>query len=283
MSQTAERSAVGWTARQIRQRLGISTAIYQKKRLGAGEIAAIRERGIRRIELLIKQPSFDFEDRHQVSEVLGECEKQGVAIVSVHGSLELDYRAEDETTRRQVIGETLNSIRFAEEVGASVFVAHFGWNENTERTVTELLGKTDGCHVRLTTENMAGKIERYLPVVEEIGAERFGLTLDVGHARDAEGRNPFARKHRARRALAQCGAGLLHLHLHETFDLEQKRDHWPPLHERGIIAWGEVFAALRDIDYRGELLFEDGRGEDPEEWSQMTGAFPESFVARYAG
>jgi len=38
---------------------------------------------------------------------------------------------------------------------------------------------------------------------------------------------------------------------------------------------------LKDIEYTGELLFEDGRGENPEEWIRMTAAFPQKFVQRY--
>ena len=32
---------------------------------------------------------------------------------------------------------------------------------------------------------------------------------------------------------------------------------------------------LKDIDYRGELVFENGRGENPEEWLQMPATFSE--------
>ena len=69
--------------------------------------------------------------------------------------------------------------------------------------------------------------------------------------------------------------------LNAPIDQERKPDHHPPLHKNGIVEWGEVFAALRDISYKGELVFEDGRGENPEEWVQMTGAFPRVFVQRY--
>jgi hypothetical protein len=42
-----------------------------------------------------------------------------------------------------------------------------------------------------------------------------------------------------------------------------------------------VFAGLRAIDYRGVLLFEDGRGENPKEWTRLAAEFPRNFVARY--
>ena len=229
----------------------------------------------------MKRGSFDFEDRRQVAEVVGECAKQGVQIVSVHGSLELDYKSRDEGVRATVIAQTLDTIRFAEHIGASVFVAHFGWAESAHRTVTELLRRTAGFGVRLSVENMGGPVERYFAIVDEIASHRFGLTLDIGHARDGRGVNPFTSKRAARRTLDHCGARIIHLHLHEVFDIADRPDHRPPLHPDGIMQWGEILAGIRALGYTGALLFEDGRGENPDEWLAMTGAFPDGFVRRY--
>ena len=88
---------------------------------------------------------------------------------------------------------------------------------------------------------------------------------------------------RPQEVLAPCGARVFHLHLHETLPLKTKPDHRAPLHPDGIIQWGELFAALREIDYRGMLMFEDGRGEEPERWTRMTAEFPRRFVERYGG
>ena len=75
-----------WTEERIAERLGISTAVYQKERLSARHIAAIRRAGIGRVELLLKRPSFDFRDRGQTAEIVGECRQQDLSIESVHGS-----------------------------------------------------------------------------------------------------------------------------------------------------------------------------------------------------
>lgn len=42
-----------------------------------------------------------------------------------------------------------------------------------------------------------------------------------------------------------------------------------------------VFAGLKAIDYRDIFLFEDGRGENPDEWIRLAAEFPRSFVARW--
>jgi len=274
------RSGPPWTAEEIGCRLGISTAIYQKIPLGAREIAAIRHSGITRIELLLKPGSFHYRNRAQAAEVLDECRRQGITVVSVHGLLGLPYNSREKKARRIVLRESLSAIRFAEEAGAAIYVGHFGHNEHSRGIVDDLLEQTEGVRIKLTTENM-GALPSYVAAVDKVNSDRFGLTVDIGHPREGDGVNPFTRSDRARRTLAECGDAVFHVHLHETFDLEKHADHRPPLHEDGIIEWGEVLAALREIGYRGELLFEDGRGENPKEWLQMTAEFPRAFVGRY--
>ena len=269
-----------WTTEEIASRLGISTAIYQKIPLGARQIAEIRHAGIARIELLLKPGSFHHCDRSQAAGVLEECRRQNVAVASLHGLLGLPYSSEEEEARRVVLRESLSAIQFAEEAGAAIYVGHFGYNEHAKGIITDLLERTEGFRIKLTTENM-GALPPYVATVDEVSSDRFGLTVDIGHPRENDGVNPFTRSDRARRTLAECGDAVFHVHLHETFDLERKADHRPPLHKDGIIRWSEVLAALGEIDYRGTLLFEDGRGENPEEWLRMTAEFPRAFVGRY--
>jgi len=271
-----------WTAAEISARLGLSTAVYQKSRLGAEQIAAIRRAGITRIELSIIQGCLDYKDRDQAGEILNACRSEGVTVVSVHGPFKLPYGSEDETVRKTVVQESLAAVRFAREMGASVYVAHFGCREHSKKTAEELLRQTEDFGILLTTENQFREnLQSYMDVVDAVGSDRYGMVVDIGHNRDPDGVNPFVVKDRARSTLAQCGHRLRHIHLHETFDLEQQPDHRPPMHPDGIVEWGEVFAALKEIGYSGELIFEDGRGEDPEQWTRMTAAFPQAFIQKY--
>jgi hypothetical protein len=63
----APRVATGlpYTAAEIAGRLGISMAVFQRERLGARHVAAIRELGIQRIELVMKPETFDFQNQRQ--------------------------------------------------------------------------------------------------------------------------------------------------------------------------------------------------------------------------
>lgn len=280
-AEVAASAGLPYTAQEINARLGISMAVYQKERLGARHVAAVRAAGISRIELLMMPHTFDINDRAQASEVLRECRRQKVAIVSVHGNLKRRYNDPDEEKRRAATAHLLDEIRFAEEAGAGVLVAHFGTNDQSRKTVTELLEKTRELGIRLTVENMRGGLRPYAAFVDKIGSKRFGMTVDIGHIRDADGVNPLTRQGRAGDVFAQGGRRVWHLHLHETFRVKTKPDHHPPMHPDGIIEWGEVFAALKAINYRGVFLFEDGRGENPEQWVRLAAAFPKNFVARY--
>lgn len=280
MTRLPSRRLPQWTTEEISSRLAMSLSIYSKTRLGAREIAEVRRAGITRVELLVHPDHFDSHDRLQVTEVVNECRKQGIDIVSVHGLIHIPYRSEDEEERKIVLRESLSAIRLAEEVSASIYVGHFAPREHSKRTVIELLEQTDGSGIKLTIENM-GNLLGYIAFVDDIGSDRFGMTVDVGHLRDNDGVNPFSRKDKARQTLVQCAHRVFHVHLHDSVDVKEKPDHRPPLSEGGMIEWREVFAALKDIDYKGAFLFEDGRGVMIEKWLQLTLAFPEEFVRRY--
>ena len=277
-------SDLPYTAGEIKARLAASTIAYDPREpLGAGHIAAIRQTGITRIELcMLHAPGcFDYHSRAQVTEIMRACESQGVSITSVHGPGVI-YNSDDEGVRKNAVEECLVAARVAEEMGARVMVCHFRTDDHSERTVTEMLDGLEGSTLKLAGEN-GQDLEDYTAFVDRIGSDRFGMIVDIGHTRDVDGANPFARKERARRTMAQCGVRLNRLHLHDF--LEPEWDHVAPLD--GVIQWGEVFAAFRDIEYQGMFTFEAIReGAEkgkyaPEYILSKTAEFPEAFVRRY--
>ena len=122
-----------WTPAELRTRLAISTAVYQKVRLGARQIAEIREAGIQKIELSCVAGCFDYQDQQQALEVLNACKAEDVEIVALHGPFKLPYGEETEEARKRVVSESLPAIRLAEEAGAGIYVGHFG-REEARRT-----------------------------------------------------------------------------------------------------------------------------------------------------
>ena len=264
------------TAEAIQQRLGFSTAgMLGNQRLGAAELGIIRAAGITRIEIcgLYPPTHYDYHDAAQISEIITESQKQGIAIVAVH-SPALAYDCPYEQVRRAVVKEAVASARVAEEMGASIFVGHFNTNDLSAMTVSEMLDSLDGSSIKLTVEN-GENLKDFADFVDHIGSERFGMVVDIGHTRDPDGINPFVKTERARETMAGCEHRLFHVHLHDFTDV----DHYPPFD--GNVQWSEIFSALQDIGYTGELMFEAGPRVSFEDTLKKTAAFPKEFVLRY--
>ena len=281
-SENGER--VPWTAEEIEARLGASTVAFRAppypRPIGAPEIAAMREAGITRIEVTgIRSPrGFDFADRAQLAEVQAACRNEGVEVVSVHGP-NRPYASVDEDQRREAVRGAVAAIRVAEELGAGVIVFHFGTDERAERSVVDVLEQTEGSTIRLAVEN--GKdLREFADIVDRVGSDRFGMIVDVGHTRDADGLNPLTRPEAARKTMAFCGDRLIHLHLHDF----RETDHLAPMD--GDLQWAEIFEAFRDIDYQGLFMFESAwadttRRIEPGYVLAKTAAFPQMFTDRY--
>lgn len=281
-TRTANDPSYQWTPEEIEARLGSSTIVFPRTRpLEAADVAKMREHGITRIEVcaLGTPGHLDIHDRAKMSEIMSECESQGVSVVSVHcpGFL---FTSENEDNRKHAVAEGVVAAKVSEEMGAGVMVCHFRTDEQSEKSVVEMLDQLEGTSIKLAIEN-GQDLADYTDFVDKIGSDRFGIVVDIGHTRDEDDINPFIKKDRARETMAQCGKRLIHLHLHDWVD----RDHFSPLD--GSIQWAEVFAALKDIDYPGWLMFEAAyppgqRGEvSPDYVLGKVAEFPRAFVDRY--
>ncbi|MBN1669920.1 MAG: sugar phosphate isomerase/epimerase [Kiritimatiellae bacterium] len=281
MDTVEEQVVSGWTASSIAERLAISCAIF-RKRLGAAEMAQIRAAGIRRVEISCGCARFHPANRGQIDELMRVCRNEDMRIVSFHTS-DIPLSSEDPAARADAVQEALALFRVAAEMGAGVVTFHLRRNEATRRSIDELLLSAAEMPIVFGVENTGAiRVADAVRLVDEVGSDRFKMLLDIGHEK-REGVNPCTQKESAAAMVAECGDRLCAVHLHETFPVKEKADHRPPLHENGIIEWSEVFSGLHRIGYEGLLVFEDGRGENPQEWIQYTGTFPERFVAKYAG
>lgn len=255
--------------------LGISTLPFSgASAIGEREIAMIGEAGIKRVEICGYHPRehYDYYNRTQIEEIKNACRKHGVTVVSVHAP-KVPFSSDYEQERKAAVKEGILAAKIAEEVGAAIFVGHFGTNNYSEKTVCEMLSALEGTSIKLTVEN-GMDLRDFIEFVDKINSDRLGMTVDIGHTRDADGINPFTKKESARKTLAQCASRLFHVHLHDFID----RDHYAPL--TGDIHWDELFAAFADIEYKGEFMFEAARPSLPEVL-RKTAAFPTNFVERY--
>lgn len=267
------------TAEAIQQRLGFSTiAMAGDVALGARQMAMIREAGIMRIEIcgLHAPTHFDYHNRTQVQEIRDECRTQGIRIVSVHGPA-VPYDTPYEAVRRAAVEEAVAAVRVAEEMGASVFVAHFNTSEYAEKTVCEMIERLADTDIMLAIENLPGwpELTDCRAFVDRIDCDRFGMALDIGHPRDPDGIDPFVKEGRARETIALCEGRLVHVHLHDFVDT----DHYPPFD--GDVRWDETLLGLQDIGYTGEFMFEAVAPVSVADTLKKTAAFPNEFAARY--
>ncbi len=280
-----------WTAQEIRERLGTSTVLFPRDRLlQAEDIARVREAGIKHMEIIPHFPAMeyspghmDFDNQAHLSEIVSECEKQGVQFVSMHSPNYL-YHSEDEAERKNAVAEGVRAAKVATDMGAGIMVCHFQIDEPSERSATEMLAQLDGYSFKLAIEDLDKPIADYVGFVDRIGSDRMGMVIDTGHTMDDDGINPFTHIDRARKTMAMCGKRLISLHLHDFTYKWKDGDHLAPL--TASLEWAEVFAAFKDIDYQGVFMFESVFPPDKQELTtdyvlDKVGTFPEAFVERY--
>ena len=264
-----------WSLSEMRQKLGISTHVMGPLiRVGAREIAQIREAGITRIELCgvwaTWGPHYHYRDSRQNAEIVAECERQGVEIVAVHGAdppegliSTRDLYRQDERRREKAIEDTVELAKvMAGDLDARHLVTHCGILPTSKTSLGRILHQIEGLPVSILVENTSGDDGAYRLAdcrrfVKEIGSPQFGIVMDIGHLWDPElgpirENNPLTKKGGAHKEVQACGPYLHHLHLHDLRDI----DHYPPF--TGTILWGELFSALYQHGYAGTLNFEPG-------------------------
>jgi len=262
---------------QIAERLGISTMVYPPDRyLGQRELAAIREQGIRRIEIAADYfpKHFDYTNREQVESVRKECEALGIQVISFHTPGGIPYSTDDEAERKTGIEKAKQVIDVMLSMGGTLFVMHVDIRkEATKRTLNDLLDGYHDTDLKLVVENGA-VLQEYRDFVDRFDAAKVGMVIDVGHACDADGINPLSKPGVAYDNMALAKGRLLHLHLHDW----DQRDHIAPYD--GRLLWSEIFQALFDIDYPGTFMFEISHEGVAPDGLKKVGRFPERLAGK---
>lgn len=239
-----------YTAEQIRCRLGISTWVLQGQvPLGRGALRHIAEAGVVTLEIIDEREHFQEEDPSTMKAIVAACREFGLSVTSFHSRSinyqELGLDAEIERSKR-MIDHLL-------DVGGKVWGTHVKIAHPETRLGYEVLAKYyEGQDLKLVIENGGRQpIQACIDWVDYIGHSQIGILLDVGHERNASGKNPMTIAGEPTRILRALGHRLHHIHLH---DFAEGKDHHAPF--EGEIQWVETFRGLREIDYRGAFIFE---------------------------
>ena len=236
-------------------RIGASTvAVPPEQKLGARHLALWERMGIPKMEIGgygVPSTHYDPDNRRQVKEIAFAAVNHGIEICSAHApGDERDFEAECDAERKAAVQEAIIAGEAALELGASILVCHLGTTGDSTKSARELLDRFAGTDLRIVVEN-GERLHEFADFVDRVGSDRFGMVVDIGHTRDADGINPFVKDGAASANILQCSHRLFHLHLH---DFKDGRDHYPPLD--GDIRWREILAALQRIGYTGALMFE---------------------------
>ena len=245
----------GWSRDGIAARIGASTvALPPEEKLGARHLALWEKTGIAKMEISgygVPSTHYDPNDRRQIKEIAAAAVDHGIEICSVHApGDERRFAAECDAERKTAVQEAIIAGEAALEFGASILVCHLGTTSGSAKSARELLNRFAGTDLRIVVEN-GERLREFADFVDRVGGDRFGMVVDIGHARDADGINPFIKDRAAFANILQCSHRLFHLHLH---DFNDGQDHCPPLD--GEIRWEEILAALQRIGYTGALMFE---------------------------
>ena len=160
----------------------------------------------------------------------------------------------DEAEREESVRQCKTAIDTAADLGTCVVVVHLNTNPEPAarremlqqgfRSMETLRDHALGRGVGLAIENSWGEpyAEMLHAVMAEVGEAPIGFCFDAGHGNvDGVGIGDLLR----------YGDRLLTVHLHDNLGTDT---HMLPY--EGNMDWGRIMGALREVDYRGNLLLE---------------------------
>lgn len=274
-----------YSADELRDRLSISTLVFRGFRpICEAALNDLRASGIRRIELIESPEQFDMTSSESMKRVGDVCNTSGVEIGAYHCYKTNFNHVESESVRKERVDTCKRQIDTMLELGGNLWGCHAAVpNAMVRKSYEELADHVEGTDASVTIENFAREgvnVHERIDFLDDFDHPKVGMILDIGHVRDAEGKNPMTEPGGPTKILERCGHRLRHVHLHGFKD---GRDHNPPLVEGDEIQWVELFSMLRDKEYSGHINFEPA-GE-PRAYGSIehAGAMPERLVELASG
>ncbi len=236
-------------------------------------LRTIREAGFSGCEF----SHYDVLDESECVALAEACGRLGLRPWSAHAWVQLPAVAEDVRARLEALQACLSGAR---ALGASVMVVHaargscdLGKPDERSHRAEALAACLRGLSrpavdagVVIAIENCADRadLEFLVETVARKDLPNVGFNIDTGHA-VLHGMEPAE-------AIRLMGSRLRTTHLQDNFG--ERDDHFPPGH--GMIDWGAVMAALREVDYRGMLMVEISDcppGREPDAEADTRAAF----------
>ena len=258
------------------RQFGISTSLYQRRRLAREHILEIAAFGFDAIDLVATRTHVDYHNVSVVTDVQQWLGEAGLSLHAIHAPIEFSLSSTDAETRATAVAEVERALHVARRIQTDVLIVHLGaprWlskGPGTEsrvaarRSLEELAGTAEPLGVRLALEVIPNELSRAGSLVhfiehdlEELGT-RVGVCLDCGHAH-IEGN--------LLDAVDTVSEHLLAVEIHDN--RRRADDHLVPF--EGTIDWPAALTAVQKIGYDGTLVFELGPQGSPKDALKKTG------------
>ena len=244
---------------------GVSTYLYQSRRLGREHVLEIAAYGFHAVELFATRTHFDFHSPAAISDLERWIAEAGLGLSAVHAPIAesvsqgrwgspLNLASADKDARQRAVDESIVALQMARLVPFAAFIVHLGLprpSENSRdaarRSIDALQEAAAPLDVALAIEvipnelSRAGSLAHF--VEEVVEGPGVGICLDVGHAHmDGDLAD----------SIEAVSEHLIAVHLHDN--LGRVDDHLVPFD--GSIDWPAALTAVQKVGYDGTLMFE---------------------------
>ena len=253
-----------------KRRFGVSTYLYQSRRLNREHLLEIGAHGFDTVELFATRTHVDYHSPAAIADLQDWLAEAGLDLGAVHAPVAeslsgqrwgtpLSLASADKDLRQRAVDEAVLALQIARRIPFAAFVVHLGLprpsdnsRDGARRSIEALNKIAAPLGVALAVEVIPNELSRAGSLVhfveEVIDAAGVGICLDFGHAQmdgDLMDNIEVVSEH------------LIAIHVHDN--LGRVDDHLVPFD--GSIDWPAALTAVQKVGYDGTLVFEiTGKG-----------------------
>jgi len=245
----------------VTRQYGVSTYLYQHRRLGRDQLLEIAAHGFDAVELFAAPLHVDYRNPAGVSDLQQWLTEAGLELISVHAPIiGASLASADAAERENAVAETERALHIGRRIQFRTFVVHLGRpraagaqggtnRDAARRSLDALAQVAEPLGIDIAVEVIPNDLSRAASLTElvaDVDAPNVGICLDFGHARlDHPGGDVVD-------AVEVAAGHLLAIHVHDNRG--RSDDHLVPFD--GAIDWAASLTAVQKVGYDGALTFE---------------------------
>jgi sugar phosphate isomerase/epimerase len=219
-----------------KRQFGVSTHLYQDKRLRRDHLQEIAAFGFEVVELVAARSHFDYRSSAAVADLQQWLAETALELTTVHAPADLSTGDDAE-----------QALFIARRMPVKAFVMHLeGSRDSARKTVERLAELAEPLGVTVALEVARDPLARcgsLVHFIEEYLEAQVGICLDFGHAHLAGD---------VVDAIETVSEHLIATHVHDNHG--RRDDHLVPLD--GAIDWPAALTAVQKVGYEGPLMME---------------------------